>query len=133
MKLFSYGMDGGKDSTVWGFWLIEIKPLFSIVILCFEKGSREAYHSHAFNAWTWFIKGDIEEHHKDGRVINWKPSFKPKYTPRSTFHKVVAKERTYAISFRGRWLNTWNEFFKKDRKIVTLTHGRKQISSIIED
>lgn len=50
---------------------------------------------------------------------------KPKYTPRSNFHKVIAHENTYALTFRGPWLDTWNEF--KNDKIVTLTHGRKEI------
>ena len=124
MKFLSYGKDGGDKSNVWGWWLVEIKSLFSIVFLCFEKGSREAYHSHAFNAVTWFISGDVDEHHKDGRVLKWKPSFIPKYTPRSTFHKVYCNERTYALSLRGPWVDKWQEYSGKSKKTTTLTHGR---------
>ena len=40
--------DGGKDSGVTGYWLIEWKRGFSIVLLRFSKGSREAYHSHGY-------------------------------------------------------------------------------------
>ncbi len=125
MKLFSCGKDGGDKSTVWGFWLVEIKSLFSVVVLCFEKGSRESFHSHAFNAVTWFLKGNIDEQHLDGRVINWTPSLKPKYTPRRTFHKVFATERTWAISFRGPWASTWKEFRPRTKQFVTLTNKRK--------
>mgnify|MGYP001575993171 CR=1 FL=1 len=57
MKLFYYGKDGGPESHVWGFWLIEAKSLFSIVLLRFENGTREAYHSHAFNSLSWVLRG----------------------------------------------------------------------------
>lgn len=39
MKLFSKSHDGGKDSGVTGYWLIESKSLFSIVLLRFSEGS----------------------------------------------------------------------------------------------
>lgn len=59
MRLMSYASDGGINSGVKGLFLIEIKPVFSIVLLRFRKGTREAYHSHAFNAVTWFLKGTV--------------------------------------------------------------------------
>lgn len=123
-KLFSQAKDGGNKSTVTGFWIIEIKSLFSIVFLKFNKGSREVFHSHAFNALTWFLKGKVHEHHLDGRVLPWGPSFFPKSTPRSCFHKVYADEDTYAISFRGPWAKTWREFDPKTESFTTLGHGR---------
>ena len=55
MKLCYVGKDGGPESTVWGFWLIEIKKLFSVALLCFENGSREAFHTHAFNSVSWVL------------------------------------------------------------------------------
>jgi len=125
MKILSYGKDGGQDSTVWGFWLIEIKPLFSVAFLCFEKGSREVLHSHAFNAYTWFIRGEVEEQHLDGRVITWKPRWKPKLTPRDTFHKVFATKRTFAFTVRGRWKKEWEEYSTQKSEFTTLTNGRK--------
>jgi hypothetical protein len=124
MKLFSKSKDGGRNSTVTGYWLIELKSVFSIVLLCFEKGSRENYHSHAFNALTWFVKGEVEEQHLDGRVITWKASLKPKFTPKKCFHKVFAKERTWAISFRGPWDKTWKEFNPNTDETITLASGR---------
>lgn len=127
MKVLSYGKDGGQDSNVWGFWFIEIKSLFSIVVLCFEEGSREVYHSHAFNALTWFVRGEVDEHHTDGRVLNWTPSFMPKYTPRSCFHKVFSKKRTWALSIRGPWVEKWQEYNPKTDKTITLTHGRREV------
>lgn len=124
MKLFSKAADGGKNSGVTGFFLIEWKSLFSIVLLRFAKGTREAYHSHAFNAVTLWLKGRVREHHlwlaprefTAGQV---------KYTSRATFHKVEALETTWALSLRGPWVDRWKEF--KNGREVTLTHGRKEI------
>lgn len=125
MKLLYYGPDGGAKSTVTGFWIIELKSLFSIVILKFNNGSRENYHSHAFNALTWFVKGSVDEYHKDGKVMTWKASFRPKFTPKTCFHKIFANEVAYAISFRGPWDKTWKEYSPTDKKDITLTHGRR--------
>ena len=126
MKIFARSHDGGKDSGVTGYWLIEWKSVFSIVILRFAPGSREAFHEHAFNALTWWLKGEVEEHHTDGRVLNWKPSLKPKYTPRNCFHKIISKGTSYALSIRGPWNKTWRE--RKVDETYTLTHGRKRVS-----
>ena len=124
MKILSKGTDGGTKSNVTGFWLIEAKSLFSIVLLRFGKGSRENYHNHAFNAITWFIKGEVDEEHVDGRILNWRPSWKPKYTPRECFHKVFAKQTTWALSFRGPWDKTWKEYSPTKKEEIILTHGR---------
>lgn len=121
------GKDGGIESTVTGFWFIEIKSLFSIVLLKFNKGSREAYHTHAFNALSWFIKGEVTEHLIDGTSKTWKPSIKPKITKRSCFHKVYAKEDTYCFSIRGPWKKTWKEYLPKTKEFVTLSNGRKVV------
>lgn len=125
MKFFSKGSDGGPESGVTGYWLVEIKPLFSVVLLRFEKGTREAYHSHAFNAWTLWLRGRVLEHD-----VNLGPpkEFKAgrfKYTPRSKFHKVEALETTWALSVRGPWAKHWQE--SRGGEVVTLTHGRKVI------
>lgn len=128
MKLFQWGKDGGKESKVWGFWFIEIKSLFSIVLLVFEPGSREAYHSHAFNAVTWFLRGKVYEDFLDGKGRPWTPSFRPKFTPRNCFHKVTgAAKKTYALSFRGPWQKTWHEYLPNTRRHVTLTNGRQVV------
>lgn len=129
MKFFSLGADGGKNSGVTGFWFIEVKSLFSIVLLRFREGSREVFHSHAFNALTWFLTGKVTEHHLDGRKVDWGPSFFPKWTPRSCFHKVFADKTTYALSLRGPWAKTWKEFNPKTDTFVSLTSGRKEVKN----
>lgn len=124
MRFFSKSHDGGKDSGVTGYFLIEIKSLFSIVLLRFRKGTRDAYHNHAFNALTIWLKGNVIEHMLDGTQNNWR-SGNIKYTPRNAFHKVEALNNTWALCFRGPWKDTWNE--SRNGNKVTLTHGRKEL------
>lgn len=126
MKLLSYGKDGGPDSKVFGFWLVEIKWLFSVVVLRFDEGSREVFHSHAFNAFTWWLWGGVYEQYPDGKGRTWVPSIIPKYTPRSCVHKVFGVKRTYALSFRGPWSPTWYEL-DSNLSRTTLTYGRKKL------
>lgn len=127
MKFFKKGYDGGPDSGVTGYWLVESKRFFSIVLLQFDPGSRDAFHSHAFNALTWWIKGRAIERFPDRSPQKvWYPSFKPKYTPRDNFHKVLASgEGAWAISFRGPWQRTWQE--QRDGETYSLTHGRLRV------
>lgn len=138
-RLFYKKPDGGKDSGVTGYFLIEWKILFSIGILHFKKGTREAYHTHAFNALTWWLKGSVTEarlsasfngndellEQSEDIVKDYKSSIIPKYTSRNNFHKVISHKDTWALTFRGRWVDMWYEF--KDNKLITLTHGRRII------
>lgn len=128
MKICSFGTDGGDKSGVSGFWLFEFKQWFSIVLLRFNKGTRENYHSHAFNAYTWWLWGRVEEQHLDAEPMQWTPSLWPKYTPRSTFHRVNALENTYALCVRGPWSDTWQEYDPHTDEIIELTNGRKEVN-----
>jgi len=97
--------------------------MFSIVLLRFEEGSREAYHSHAFNSVSWILKGRLVEHHLDGGIQEHKLGIRPIVTKRDTFHKVVSSGSTWVLSFRGPWYDTWQEYV--DGEFITLKHGRK--------
>lgn len=128
MKFFTKRTDGGPDSNVMGYWLIEWKSLFSIALLRFSKGSREAFHSHAFNSISWVLKGVLFEQ----RVLNeglkgsyFIPSLRPVITTRDNLHKVFGvADATWVLTFRGPWSKTWKERFP-DGKEITLTDGRK--------
>lgn len=124
--------DGGEKSGVTGYFLIEWKPLFSIVLLHFTKGSRENYHDHAFNAITWFIKGAVFECKYTPDIISvkqYKASWRPKFTPRNNMHKIFAYTDTWALSFRGPWRDVWQEYSPSEDRFIKLTHGRKEIWS----
>lgn len=129
MKLFQLAKDGGKESYVTGFFFAEIKPLFSVVLLHFAEGSREAYHTHAFNSLSWVLRGRLEENMINGRVNVYPAGLKPVVTSRSDFHKVVSVGDTWVLSFRGPWAKTWREYIPRFQKFITLGHGR----TVIED
>jgi predicted metal-dependent enzyme (double-stranded beta helix superfamily) len=127
MKFLKKGKDGGKESHVWGYWLIEAKSLFSIAILRFDPGTREAYHNHAFNCISWVLKGKLEEQHlQDNKVEFHTPGLKPIITKRNTFHKVFSHGTTWVFTIRGPWSDKWKE--NVNGQEITLTHGRQIIS-----
>ncbi len=125
MKVMSWGKDGGADSCVDALYVVEIKGAFSIVLLRFGNGSREAYHSHAFNCVNWLVKGKLAEHFFENRHP-WRV-IKPWWTwrvYRSTFHKVVSDSTSWVISLRGPWANTWFEGRDQVLETTTLKSGR---------
>jgi hypothetical protein len=126
MRLFNFARDGGPESKVWGFYFIEIKSLFSIALLCFEHGSREAYHDHAFNSVSWVLRGSLTECILDGfeDFVAWHlASWRPIITRRSTIHKVVSAGRTWVLTFRG----PWTEYHPATNETLTPTHGRRVV------
>jgi hypothetical protein len=127
MKFFKLMKDGGEESKVWGFFLAEVKSLFSVVLLRFADGSREAFHSHAFNSISWVLKGELIEEHLHGRFDFHLPSIWPVITRRDTFHKVSSLGNTYVFSLRGAWADKWQEFLPASGETVNLTHGRKVV------
>ena len=125
MKILKWAKDGGPESPVDAFFVVEIKSLFSIAVLRFNYGSREAFHTHTFNALTWFIRGDLVEQDVNGDYYVYKRSILPKITRRSKNHRVIAVETSWCFTLRGPWSKTWTE--TKDGKSIVLTHGRKRV------
>ncbi len=130
MKLFNVTKDGGAESTVWAYWLIELKSLFSIALLRFENGSRDAYHSHAFNCISFVLRGKLIENNFDGTIVEYPAGVKPVITKRETFHKVVSEGRTWVLTFRGPWTDTWEEYIPQSGESMTLTHGREIVEPL---
>lgn len=120
--------DGGDKSTVTGFFVLAIKPLFSVVFLKFNGASREAYHTHAFHCLSWVLKGQLKETMRDGRIYIHKPSLLPFLTTRKDFHKVSSTTpASIVFSLRGPWANSWKEHLPDESRDRTLTHGRVEI------
>lgn len=128
MRFLSKAKDGGPKSTVTGYWLIEIKWLFSIVLLRFEDGSRDEYHDHAFNSWNWLMSGQVDEEfpHPDLNQT-LRPRLRPYWTGRTRMHRVRSRGTSWVLSIRGPWSKTWREFDPKTREYSTLTHGRQVV------
>jgi len=125
MKLFYKGKDGGPESRVWGYWLIEQKKLISIALMHFQDGTRGVYHSHAFNSLSWVLWGELTEVRIDGTQKIYKPSIIPIWTSRSNVHRVSSKNNSWVLTFRGRWHDMWMEFDPWTKRVTHLTTGRK--------
>jgi hypothetical protein len=126
MKFFCWSKDGGPDSPVEAFFLFEIKSLGSVALLRFNKGGREAFHTHAFNALTWFLWGDLVEQDIDGSFRPYKLSLLPKLTRRDKNHRVRAYKTSWCLTLRSPWDSNWTEDTETHHTI--LTHGRKIVS-----
>ncbi len=127
MDFFKIRKDGGPDSNVTGYWLIEWKAGFSIALLRFSEGSRENFHSHAFNAWSWILSGALWEDLGDMRSRYLLPSFLPVFTGRDRLHRVHGLHTaSWALTFRGPWSKTWIER-TPDGEVVTLANGRRRL------
>ncbi len=135
-KFFFKSKDGGPDSNVTGYWLIESKRFFSVVLLRFDAGSREAFHDHAFNAWSLVLGGLLKEvsiltRYRTGEKVQVTNFLRPGMfvkTARERLHKVYGMDdHTWVLSLRGPWKPTWIEYFDKEDRTVTLTNGRKII------
>lgn len=128
-KLLWGHKDGGPESNV-RCWGVECKGLFSVLLLCFGQGSREAFHTHAFNSVSWLIRGRLWEcwggHAPDIAYEFWyRPSITPIYTKRHWMHKVAGQHvRNWVFTLRGPWVDHWQDGQPGDTK--TLTHGRKE-------
>lgn len=133
--------DGGDESSVTGYWLFEIKCLFSIVLLKFDGESRDMYHNHAFWCWNWLIKGNLFEDvlhfsYYSNDVVkktskHYKPSWKPFFIGRDRMHQVSPdplptwnNNQAWVISFRSRWKSGWNEYNPNTGVHTTLKNGR---------
>ncbi len=129
MKILWGSKDGGPESNV-RMWGIEIKSMFSILVLNFGLGSREAYHEHAFNSWSWVLSGLLREVFSNGEPAIWyRPSLRPVRTLRTTWHKVQGwTGSNWVLTIRGPWSSTWRERLPLEGdRVRTLTHGRKEI------
>ena len=130
MKFLKKMKDGGAESTVTGYWLVEIKDWFSIVLLKFEGKSREAYHTHAFNCWNWLIRGALKESRicGDSRYYQDNNSSRFFKITKDDFHKVDSiSPVSWILSFRGPWDDTWKEYLPQEDRFRILTHGRHEI------
>lgn len=110
------------------------------LLLRFDEGSRDAYHTHAFNSISWVLKGELEEvtrtcvQYGGCYHTNYKPSLKPIYTPREKLHKMYGcAKHTWVLTFRGPWVDHWYEIVEGGlksplSKLVKLTHNREIIN-----
>ncbi len=124
MRIFSKAKDGGPRSPVDAYFIIELKNFFSIALLKFNEGSRENYHTHAFDALTWFISGELVEEEVSGDTYVYTRSIWPKCTPKDKCHRVRSLTTSWCFTIRGPWSDTWEEYNERTDTTTVYTHGR---------
>lgn len=129
MKFLTKAKDGGSNSPVDAYFLFEIKGLMSIALLKFNKGERENYHTHAFDALTWFLWGDLVEERvnyldKSVTKTSYKRSILPKFTRKDNLHRVVSNKTSWCFTVRGKWDNMWTEYNNANDETHLISCGR---------
>lgn len=127
MKYLTKCKDGGSKSPVDAYFLVECKGLFSIALLKFNKGRREEFHTHAFDAFTWFLSGELEEEDVNGEKYSYKRGFLPKFTRKCKNHRVKAVETSWCFTLRGAWEDTWTEYSSKTGNTTVFSWGRSVV------
>lgn len=130
MRLLGKHKDGGPASPVDAYFLFEVKSIGSIAFLKFNKGSRKEFHTHAFNAFTWFLSGNLSEEDFDGSTYQYSRSIIPKVTKKNKNHKVHALKDSWCFTIRGPWESTWTEDNKETKTKTTFTNHRKVVDII---
>lgn len=125
--IMEWAKDGGPKSRVNGLWFFRSKKLGTVALLKFDDGSRDAYHSHAFGAISWLLRGRLDElsleYDGSRKHTTYLPRPWPIYTPASRLHKVVSSGTSWVLTFRGPWSDRWVEF-DEDGLFLKLTHNR---------
>lgn len=134
MKILWGHKDGGPNSEVTCYG-IEIKSLFSILLLRFTPRTREDYHSHAFNCYSWVLSGGLYEeiaydpHRFVTLVMNARTTHHPGrgfWIMRECMHRVRSLyPTTWVLTLRGPWRATWLD--GNPAEPDTLTHGREKV------
>ena len=125
MKLHFNSKDGGPESHVYMYGF-EWKRFFSVLLLRFERGSRESYHNHAFDAKSLLLWGRLREQHLGGLMPVEHPQGAMISTYRETYHRVFSVGRSWVLSVRGPWSQEWSEY-NPEQGETRLAHGRKVV------
>jgi hypothetical protein len=125
------------DGYIIAYTLFELKWLFSIIIYNWKTIKQNRFHSHAFPAIAFLLKGEYEEEvlTKNGVITKKVNQFlKPRWLPRNYIHRILkATPSTYTIVFVGPWSKYWYEYFPDVRfnsKWVKYTWGRKIVDKV---
>ena len=121
---FSFG-----DQIVSQVVLFEWKLLGSIIIFYFHKskGSQDRFHTHAFNALSFKVFGEYEEHilinESTGEFKALKRTQFFKYFPRDSYHRIAKSNGCMTVLFSGPWKKEWKEYIQG--KVIHYSWGRE--------
>lgn len=120
------------DGHIMAYTIFEHKYLFSIVVYHWKTIKQNRFHSHAFPAVAFLLKGGYDEEVytpngvKQKKVDQW---LKPRVLPRNYTHRILqAEPKTWTIVFTGPWIKYWYEYFEDTQTWVKYSWGRKVLS-----
>lgn len=134
MRLGKYGKILHYDKTSLGignikrFTIIEFKLIGGIIINIFNTKDQDRFHSHAFNAYSWMIKGYYDEEFIDDCGNHtFQTIIKSRFIPKEYIHKIrESSKNCISVTLEGPWDNKWLEIFDNGR-VKAYNWGRKVI------
>lgn len=131
MRLGKFGKLLHWDNTSLGvgdirrFTIIEIKYLFGIIVNIFNTTDQDRFHSHAFHALSWMVRGHYFEDVLENNAVISKKIERSRFIPKNYIHKItLSTPNAVSVTFEGPWGSTWNEYFDSGR-VKTYGWGRK--------
>jgi hypothetical protein len=135
------------DGHITQYTIFESKYLFSIILYNWKTIRQNRFHSHAFSALAFLLRGQYEEETYSKGVIKKKVVnqwLKPRFLPQHYCHRILkADPHTWTLVLVGPWSKYWYEFFDNAKEVnaedkyyecwVKYTWGRKVISKQSED
>ena len=122
------------EGNVQALAVFENKYLFGITVYKWFTIDQIRFHTHAFNAIAFLIKGWYWEKviFNDVEMTNFvNIPFWPRLIPRNYCHAIQhAKPGTMTIVFSGPWQKHWFEYFPDTKKWIKYNWGRKKVGSL---
>jgi hypothetical protein len=126
------------EGSVTQYTFFECKELFSIIFYKWNTVDQVRFHTHAFPAYAFLLRGFYHEKviTEDKRIIKKivNQLFKPRFLARNYCHSIgYAKPNTVTMVFVGRWSKQWKEYFPDTKTWVTYEWGRKKVNKVVSE
>lgn len=131
IKMFTKKQVALGKGSVTQYTVFECKWLFSIIFYRWNTVDQIRFHTHAFAAYAFLLRGWYRESVMVDSVVEARTvdqTFKPRFLPKNYCHSIgYAKPNTVTMVIAGPWQKTWKEYFPDTKKWVTYGWGRKVI------
>ncbi len=125
------------EGSVTQYTLFEHKRLFSIIFYKWNTINQIRFHTHAFAAVAFLLKGWYWEKVRYNGIVMTNfvnVPLIPRFLPRNYCHAIEnSKPGTMTMVITGPWQKTWWEFFPDTDRWVEYSWGRKKIQSVKND
>lgn len=122
------------EQSVTELTILEYKKLFSIKLFNFHRseGLQDRFHTHAFNAYSFLLKGDYtEEVLENNKIVKYLRSrSKTLFIPKDSYHRITRSKGCVTLLITGPWGETFKELrntFDNQYQEVVCGSQRKDI------